>query len=240
MERNIYLIEEKNKNEKMFSKLKKYTLLICIFLLVFFVWQTFSANSKLLEYKNQVIKLKDGEQLFIEKLNDKGERIAEQDQVILSQKDAIAYNLLEIDNLKKIKSQVKITTITKIDSIYIPVLDTIERIVYDTTGMALLKLPTKFGLESEWYSIFSTINKNGMLLDSLSLYNRQIITLGMKSNGFLKAPTPSVVVKNENPYVSINSLNNVVIKNDTRFYDKKGFWYGFGVVTGVLVPVLIK
>tara|TARA_R110000824_G_scaffold83627_1_gene209272 strand:- start:288 stop:962 length:675 start_codon:yes stop_codon:yes gene_type:complete len=224
----------------MFSKLKKYTLLICIFLLVFFVWQTFSANSKLLEYKNQVIKLKDGEQLFIEKLNDKGERIAEQDQVILSQKDAIAYNLLEIDNLKKIKSQVKITTITKIDSIYIPVLDTIERIVYDTTGMALLKLPTKFGLESEWYSIFSTINKNGMLLDSLSLYNRQIITLGMKSNGFLKAPTPSVVVKNENPYVSINSLNNVVIKNDTRFYDKKGFWYGFGVVTGVLVPVLIK
>jgi hypothetical protein len=209
-------------------------------LLVFFVWQTFSANSKLQEYKNQVIKLKDGEQIFIEKLNDKGERIAEQDQVILSQKDAIAYNLLEIDNLKKIKSQVKITTITKIDSIYIPVLDTIERIVYDTTGMALLKLPTKFGLESEWYSIFSTINKNGMLLDSLSLYNRQIITLGMKSNGFLKAPTPSVVVKNENPYVSINSLNNVVIKNDTRFYDKKGFWYGFGVVTGVLVPVLIK
>jgi hypothetical protein len=207
---------------------------------VFFVWQTFSANSKLQEYKNQVIKLKDGEQIFIEKLNDKGERIAEQDQVILSQKDAIAYNLLEIDNLKKIKSQVKITTITKIDSIYIPVLDTIERIVYDTTGMALLKLPTKFGLESEWYSIFSTINKNGMLLDSLSLYNRQIITLGMKSNGFLKAPTPSVVVKNENPYVSINSLNNVVIKNDTRFYDKKGFWYGFGVVTGVLVPVLIK
>ena len=45
--------------------------MICIFLLVFFVWQTFSANSKLLEYKNQVIKLKDGEQLFIEKLNDK-------------------------------------------------------------------------------------------------------------------------------------------------------------------------
>ena len=209
-------------------------------MLVFFVWQTFSANSKLQEYKNQVIKLKDGEQLFIEKLNDKGEKIAQQDQVILSQKDAIAYNLLEIDNLKKIKSQVKITTITKIDSIYIPVLDTIERIVYDTTGLALLKLPTKFGLESEWYSIFSTINKNGMLLDSLSLYNRQIITLGMKSNGFLKAPTPSVVVKNENPYVSINSLNNVVIKNDTRFYDKKGFWFGFGLGTGVLIPLLIK
>ena len=149
----------------MFSKLKKHALLICIFMLCFFIWQTFSANSRLQDYKNQVIKLKDGEQLFIEKLNEKGEKIAEQDQIILTQKDAIAHNLLEISNLKKIKSQVKIQTITKIDSIYIPVIDTVDRIVYDTTGLALLKLPTKFGLESEWYSIFSTINKNGMLLD---------------------------------------------------------------------------
>jgi hypothetical protein len=224
----------------MFSKLKKHILLICIFLLAFFIWQTLSVNSKLLEYKNQVIKLKDGEQTFIEKLNKKGEKIAEQDQVILSQKDAIAYNLLEIDNLKKIKSQVKITTITKIDSVYVPIIDTTDRIVYDTTGIALLKLPTRFGLESEWYSIFSTINKKGMLLDSLSLYNRQIITIGMKSNGFLKEPTPSVVVKNENPYVSVNSLNNVIIKNDRRFYDRKGFWYGFGAITGILIPVIIK
>ena len=209
-------------------------------MLCFFIWQTFSANSRLQDYKNQVIKLKDGEQLFIEKLNEKGEKIAEQDQIILTQKDAIAHNLLEISNLKKIKSQVKIQTITKIDSIYIPVIDTVDRIVYDTTGLALLKLPTKFGLESEWYSIFSTINKNGMLLDSLSLYNRQIITIGMKSNGIFKSPTPSVVVKNENPYVNINSMNNVVIKNNTRFYDKKGFWFGVGVGTGVLIPILIK
>ena len=64
--------------------------MICIFLLAFFIWQTLSANSKLLEYKNQVIKLKDGEQTFIEKLNKKGEKIAEQDQVILSQKDKIS------------------------------------------------------------------------------------------------------------------------------------------------------
>jgi hypothetical protein len=40
--------------------------------------------------------------------------------------------------------------------------------------------------------------------------------------------------------VDINSLRNVVIKNDTRFYDKKGFWYGVGVATGVLIPSLIK
>tara|TARA_A100001201_G_C4075715_1_gene197257 strand:+ start:362 stop:964 length:603 start_codon:yes stop_codon:yes gene_type:complete len=196
-------------------------------------------NSKLQDYKNQVVKFKNGEQVFIEKLNEKGEKIAEQDQIILSQKDAIAHNLLQIENLKKINSQVQVQTITKIDSVFIPIIDTVERVIYDTTGLALLKLPTKFGLNNEWYSLYSTINTDGMLIDSLSLYNQQTITFGMKSNGFLKKPTPSLVVKNENPYVSVNSLSNIVIKNDTRFYDKKGFWYGLGVGTGILIPAII-
>jgi len=224
----------------MFDKLKKHALLICILLLSFFIWQSFSANSRLQDYKNQVIKFKDGEQVFIEKLNDNGEKLAQQDQVILSQKDAISHNLLEIETLKKIKSQVKIQTVTRIDSVYVPVLDTIERVIYDTSGFAFLKLPTKFGLDNEWYSIYSTINTNGMLLDSLSLFNRQIITIGMKSNGFLKSPSPVVIVKNENPYVSVNSMNNVIIKDNTRFYDKKGFWYGFGVASGLGIGILIN
>jgi len=224
----------------MFSKLKKNSLLICILLLFLLIWQVLSANSQLEDFKSQIIKFKDGEQLFVQKLNEKGEKIAEQDQIILSQKDAIAYNLLQIDDLKKIKSQVTIRTITKIDSVYVPIIDTIERIIFDGDGVAFLKLPTKFGIEDEWYSLYSTLNNKGMWIDSLSLYNRQTITLGLKSNGVFKSPTPTVMVKNENPYVDISSLRNIVIKNDTRFYDKKSFWYGLGVGTGILIPALIK
>jgi hypothetical protein len=224
----------------MFSKLKKNSLLICFMLLLLLIWQVLSANSQLEEFKGQIIKFKDGEQVFVKKLNEKGEKIAEQDQIILSQNDAIAFNLLQIEDLKKIKSQVTIRTITKIDSVYVPIIDTVERIMFDGDGIAFLKLPTKFGIEDEWYSLYSTLNSKGMWIDSLSLYNRQIVTLGLKSNGIFKSPTPTVMVKNENPYVDINSLRNVVIKNDTRFYDKKGFWYGVGVATGVLIPSLIK
>jgi hypothetical protein len=224
----------------MFSKIKNNLFIICIILLLLLVWQVFSSNSQLSEFKNQIIKFKDGEQVFVEKLNKSGEKIAEQDQIILSQKDAIAYNLLEIDGLKKIKSQVTIRTVTKIDSVFIPIIDSVDRIVYDTTGMALLKLPTKFGLQDEWYSLYSTVNSKGMWIDSLSLYNRQTITLGMRSNGLFKSPTPTVMVKNENPYVDINSLKNVVIKNETRFYDRKRFWFGVGIGAGILLPVLIK
>ena len=224
----------------MFKKLKQHTLTIILLLLAFFIWQTMSMNSKLQDYKNQVVKFKNGEQVFVEKLNNKGEKIAEQEQIILSQSDAIAHNLLEIETLKKINSQVQVQTITKIDSVFIPIIDTVERVIYDTTGLALLKLPTKFGLNNEWYSLYSTINTDGMFIDSLSLYNKQTITFGLKSNGFLKKPTPSLIVKNENPYVNINSMSNIVIKNDIRFYDKKGFWYGLGVGTGILIPAFIN
>ena len=115
----------------MLSKVKKNGLLICIILLLFFMWRAYSSHVELNEFKNQVIKLKDGEQLFVEKINEQGLKIAEQDQIILTQKDAIAHNLLEISNLKKVNTQVTIKTITKIDSIYIPIIDTGFGIICD-------------------------------------------------------------------------------------------------------------
>ena len=79
----------------MFSKIKNNALPICIVILLLLAWQLFSANEKLTDYKNQVVKFKDGEQVFVEKLNKNGYKIAEQEQVILTQRDAIAHNLIE-------------------------------------------------------------------------------------------------------------------------------------------------
>ena len=222
------------------EKLKNKIIFVCLILLAIFIWTSWTTASRLQEYKNEVVKFKDGEQVFTEQINQQGELIAEQTQVILTQKDAIAHNLLEIDNLKKVKSQVKIRTVTKIDSVFVPIIDTIERVIYDTSGVAMLRLPTSFGLDTEWYSINTTVEKRGLLIDSLKINNRQLITLGLKSNGLFKSPTPTVIIKNENPYVSVSSLNNVVIKNDSRFYDKKGFWLGVGFIGGILTPVLIN
>ena len=100
----------------MFAKHQNKFLILCLALLFILITQLLSSNAKLNEYKEQIIKFKDGEQFFTQKINDNGEKIAEQDQIILSQKDAIANNLLVIEDLKKIKSQVTIKTITKIDS----------------------------------------------------------------------------------------------------------------------------
>ena len=79
-----------------------------------------------------------------------------------------------------------------------------------------------------------------MLIDSLRFFNELSLTIGLKSQGFLKKPKPVVIAKNSSPYVQTNSMQNIVIKNDLKFYDKKTFWYSFGVASGLIVGILIQ
>ena len=188
-----------------------------------------------------------GEQKFITTINDKGEKINEQEQLILSQKDAIAHKVLEIENLKKVKSQVIVRTNTIIDSVFIPFedswqnenqfdslignIDTIKDYIY---------IPKSFSLVDEHYSLFGNVIKSGVLIDSLRLDNALTLTIGMKSQGFLKKPKPIVLAKNSNPYFQTYSMQNVVIKNDLKWYDKKSTWFGIGIVGGFIGGILIN
>jgi hypothetical protein len=35
-------------------------------------------------------------------------------------------------------------------------------------------------------------------------------------------------------------MQNIIIKDDLRFYDKKSFWYGLGVVSGIGTAIIIN
>ena len=196
-------------------------------------------RAELKEYKDQMLKFEIDEQRYLEAISEDGTFLAEQEQIILSQKDAINNHLLEIKNLKKIKSQVIVNTITKVDSVFIP-------FVSDTTIKDTLLLdnyifvPQKFSLLDDWYSFDGTIKKGGVLLDSISFNNKISLTIGNKSMGFFKKSKPIVLVEYSNPYVRTTAMQNIIIKDDLRFYDKKGFWYGFGVVSGIGVGILIN
>ena len=196
-------------------------------------------RAELKEYKDQMLKFEIDEQRYLEAISEDGTFLAEQEQIILSQKDAINNHLLEIKNLKKIKSQVIVNTITKVDSVFIP-------FVSDTTIKDTLVLdnyifvPQKFSLLDDWYSFDGTIKKGGVLLDSISFNNKISLTIGNKSMGFFKKSKPIVLVEYSNPYVRTTAMQNIIIKDDLRFYDKKGFWYGFGVVSGIGVVILIN
>jgi hypothetical protein len=220
---------------------KKKNLLLALLLIssILLVCGWVYERAELKAYKDQMLKFDLKEQKFLETINEDGTKIVEQEQIILSQKDAINNHLVEIKNLKKIKSQVIINTITKVDSVFIP-------FVSDTTIKDTLVLdnyifvPQRFSLLDEWYSFDGTIKKGGVLLDSISFNNELSLTIGNKSMGFFKKSKPIVLVEYSNPYVSTTAMQNIIIKDDLKFYDKKGFWYGFGVVSGIGVGILIN
>ena len=210
-------------------------LLLCIILLV-----CGYANTKLdlQHFKNAIGKLEFKEQKYLETIDENGNRIAEQEQIILTQAQAIDNNLLEIERLKEVSAQVVVNTITQIDSVFVPFY--VDTSLVDTMEFDYLQVPQLFSLNDEWYSLGGKIEKTGLLLDSLSFSNELKLTLGNKSNGFLKPTTPLVLVEYSNPYVSTTGLQNIVIKNELKWYDKKGFLIGMGFLGGMTTTILLN
>ena len=199
----------------------------------------YNSRAELSDFKKQMLKFELSEQKYLETIDENGIRIVEQEQIILTQEDAINNNLLEIDRLKKIKSQVVINTITQIDSVFVPFLvDSLSNDTISTNNYIII--PKRFALSREWYNISGKIQKTGLLIDTLSFNNELSLTIGNKSQGLFKKPKPIVLVEYSNPYVKTQSMQNIIIKNELKFYDKKSFWYGLGVGTGILIPALIK
>ena len=134
---------------------KRKTLLIVLLLLCLILLACGWANTRteLLAFQNQISKFEFKEQGYLETINDNGNRIAEQEQIILTQEQAIDNNLLEIKRLKEVNAQVVVNTITQIDSVFVP-------FYVDTTSIALndsivdldnfIQVPQIFSLEREW------------------------------------------------------------------------------------------
>jgi len=210
-------------------------LIVCMILLV-----CGYANTKadLSSFKKQIGKLEFKEQKYIETIDENGNKIAEQEQIILTQTQAIENNLLEIERLKEVSAQVVVNTITQIDSVFVPFY--VDTTITDSVDFDFIKVPQMFSLQNEWYSLGGNIQKSGLLLDSLSFNNELTLTLGNRSNGFLKPTTPLVLVEYSNPYVSTTGLQNIVIQNDLKWYDKKGFLIGLGFIGGMTTTLILN
>jgi len=242
-----------------FTKYKEKGLIVLLLIVItLLVCSYYNSRAELSDFHNQMLKFDLKEQKYLETIGENGNRIVEQEQIILSKNDAISHNLLEIKKLKKIKSQVTINTITHIDSVFVPFLDdsvsidnhyistsTLSSIISngDIKAMSVddfILIPKRFALNEEWYSINGNINKTGLLIDTLIFNNELSLTIGSKSQGIFKKPKPIVLVEYSNPYVRTTSMQNIIIKDDLRFYDKKSFWYGLGVVSGIGTAIIIN
>ena len=140
-------------------------------------------------------------------------------------------------------AQVIINTITQIDSIFIPFIGNdivIDSINNDTLIAELfISVPKLFSLSDDWYSLSGVVKSKGVLMDSISFNTEVKITMGDKSVGLFKKPQPVILLEYDNPYVNTTGLQNIIIKDDLKFYDKRGFLLGVGFVGGLMTTILL-
>lgn len=221
----------------------RITIVGLIVVILFLVWKSCEQNAQLSNFENQMSKFDIGEQKFKQTINSDSNLILEQQQIILTQKQALNNNLIEINRLKKIQSQVKIVSKVQIDSVFIPFHDTLYIDTHKEnkeTLKGLINVPRRFYLSNEYYTFDGTILKKGVMLDSVKFNNDMTLTFGFKSVGLFKKPEPVLDIMYKNPYIQTSSLNNIVIKNQLKWYEKKPFYIGIGFVGGILTSNFVN
>ena len=166
------------------ENLLKLSFVVLIIAVILLVWDGCSKKAQLSAFQRDMSKFDISTQKFTQKLNENNQTIVQQEQLILSQKDAIALNLVEIDRIKNIKSQVRIKSVIDIDSVFIPYITTEIDTMYITNPCNFLE--KKFSLSNEYYSFSGITKKDGVLLDSVSFNNDMSITIANKKWDSLK------------------------------------------------------
>ena len=180
----------------------------------------------------------------VERLKDSS-TLATQTQTIMTQKEAISLGLLELEKtMKEVQSQVKQKSTTTIIEKQIPFIpdgyaDT-TGIVRNESGEVIrrdsIAVPTRFKLNEKWFNIDGLVKRDGLVIDSLTIPNKTIVTIGYKKAGFLNLSKDAVVqVKNENPYVNVTGLDNIVIKKKKKIWQNPLVHIGVGVVLGYYI-----
>jgi|TARA_R110000744_G_scaffold287065_1_gene398315 hypothetical protein len=221
--------------KKIFLKYKYKLIMILNIVVIFLLFRGFfNANQKLSEYKNTMQKFDLKEQVYIEKLKENGSKIIEQEQVFLNEKDAIKNNLLKVKkDLKKVKNQIKYITKIEIDSFFIP-FDS-----QNNTDIDSVKLKKTFSLVDEFYNINGYVNKDGVLINKISFHNDMTITIANKKNGIFKKSIPIIQIENSNPYIVNESLKNITIKNNLKWYEKRSNMLLIGFATGIATGIVL-
>ena len=209
---------------------KKVIIWLLLILLALLCYYAIGQNSKYSNYRQQMALFDVKEQAYLETINENGERLIEQQQIIMSQDDAIASGLLEIEKLKEVNSQVSVVTNTIIDTIVVSHVDTV---IQQINGNAYLKLPQQYSFNDDFMNFKAEINEVGLSVDNITIFNETTVTIGKEKQGLFKPLKPVVKIKNTNPYMNTMSVQNVVIEKKTNLIHDKRAWGVVGIFIGL-------
>lgn len=115
---------------------------------------------------------------------------------------------------------------------------------YDTVFLAFDKpIPCDFvregSISQDWFSLNYRVDSLGVLIDSLTIPNRQIIVSGYKRlNGFFSPKTLIIEVTNTNPHIENISVQNSVVSGPKKWYETTLFKFTLGFGCGILMNKL--
>jgi len=222
-------------------------------LILMLLWKGCQMQKENENLLKQVSSYQVGEKQFKTKMQDDSSTIALQTQTILTQEQAVRIGVLRLEgSIRKVQSQVRELQEISINDVpvqYIPddYADTTEWIakyrggdtskaICDSLKANSVIVPKAFGVSDKWYSINGKVKKDGLLLDSLKIFNESSVTIGWKNKGFLGLKKePVVEIKNTNPYLKVTKMNNVIIQKKKNIFQSPFFWLGVGVVGGKFI-----
>lgn len=230
---------------------KDLVIAIQVFLICFLLFKncgnkkiSLNDNVKILETYNQHI------QKFQTVLNNKNQQIATQNQNLISKDKEIEKALLKNSNLTELNEQIKIESKTKIEAMAAQYakdinfcLDSVTKMNISSTGDTSytkeidtvgVKFGTKFYKKDKWVSIYGTIKKKEVIIDSMYVTNSYQITIGKKLG------KSKVELLNENPYTKTISLGNIKIIEDKKWYQSGWIKFGAGFLLGAVGTYYIE
>jgi hypothetical protein len=227
------------------KKVNRVIYVLLFIVIIVLLWRSCESERDRSKLISQLGDYRLKEKVFnVERLKDSS-TLATQSQTILSQKEAIELGLLELEkSMKEVQSQVKQKSTTTIIEKQVPFIpdgyvDTIG-IVRGDNGEVVrrdsIAVPTRFKLNEKWFNVDGLVKKDGLVIDSLTIPNKTIVTVGYKKAGFLNLSKDAIVqVKNENPYVNVTGLDNIVIKKKKKIWQNPLVHIGVGVVLGYYI-----
>jgi hypothetical protein len=227
------------------KKVNRVIYVLLFIVIIVLLWRSCESERDRSKLVSQLGDYRLKEKVFnVERLKDSS-TLATQSQTILSQKEAIELGLLELEkSMKEVQSQVKQKSTTTIIEKQVPFIpdgyvDTIG-IVRGDNGEVVrrdsIAVPTRFKLNEKWFNVDGLVKKDGLVIDSLTIPNKTIVTVGYKKAGFLNLSKDAIVqVKNENPYVNVTGLDNIVIKKKKKIWQNPLVHIGVGVVLGYYI-----
>jgi len=193
-----------------------------------------------LSLNNQLTNEKTNNALLSQKVdtlrNKVGELVYQQDILTTTSKETIKRitDSLQL-KIKNPSFTVHSTTVTEIDSFFIPYPDSIA---YETVCDSCIIVPKSFSMTNPWFNITGSVVRKGININKITIPDEEYLVVSEKKYGFLNLKSKKIVsVLHKNPHVVITNLQSLEYKEQKN---KLITPVVAGVLGGIITFLILK